>query len=107
MEEKQDVKIVKVSYKCPKCETGYLEPSGTVFTTFPPMFPHKCNVCEYGETFNASYPRIEYEPIKEQLPLTEDEILQRICDAMNYNNMCARATLGDLPKITIDDLKQK
>lgn len=110
MEERQDVKLVRISFKCPKCKTGYLEPTGKVFTTYPPMFPHKCNNCEYQQTFNETYPRIVHEPLDkpEVNPvLTEDQIQQRIADAINYNNNCARETLGDLPIITINDLKEK
>jgi len=114
MEERQDVKLVRIEFKCPECETGYLEPTGQVFTTNPPMFPHKCNVCEYGQTFNENYPRLVHEPLdKEEVSpiLTEDQILQRLADLMNYNNICARATLypgleiNEIPQITIEDLK--
>jgi len=45
--------------------------------------------------------------------LTEDQILQRICDAINYNNLCARATLypgleiDEIPVLTIENFKEK
>jgi len=105
-EVKQDVKMVKVDFSCPECESGYLRPSGTVLTTYPPMFPHMCDnpQCNYGQTFNHNYPIITHEPIESGV-LSEDEILQRIVDAINYNNLCAKATLGDVPKITIEDIR--
>ena len=66
MEERKEVKTIKVDYKCPKCKTGYLRSTGMVFTTDPPLFPHICNnpECGYGETFrNIKYPYVEYEAI--------------------------------------------
>ena len=35
-----------------------------------------------------------------------DDKLQKIADDINYHNDCARATLGDLPKVTVEDLKK-
>jgi hypothetical protein len=68
MEEKKTVKTVRIAYKCPKCETGYLRHTGRVLTTYPPQFPHSCDNpnCDYGETFSDKvYPHIEYEPIED------------------------------------------
>ena len=42
MEERVEVKQILVKYKCPKCKKGYLEATGTVFTTDPPIYPHVC-----------------------------------------------------------------
>jgi len=61
MEEREKVKTIKVDYKCPKCDVGYLRPSGTVLTSYPPQYPHKCTECDYTENFNRTYPYIEYE----------------------------------------------
>lgn len=36
----------------------------------------------------------------------EEKELQIIVDVINYNNFCARKTLGDLPKLTVVDLKK-
>jgi hypothetical protein len=106
MEEIQDVKMVRVDYKCPECETGYLRPTGMVLTVNPPLFPHMCDNpnCGYGETFNVNYPRIVHEPVEP--PLSNDQILEIIVNSINYNNMCARLTLGDLPLVTVEDLKK-
>jgi len=64
METRQEVKTIQVDYKCPKCNTGYLRPTGIVLCTYPPQYPHKCNnpKCDYGQTFpDARYPYLEYE----------------------------------------------
>jgi len=61
MEEIKEVKTVKVDYKCPKCEQGYLRPTGICYPMNPPLYPHKCTHCEHGETFsNKTYPYVDY-----------------------------------------------
>ena len=67
MEVRKEVKPIRIDYLCPRCKTGYLRPSGTVLTTYPPMYPHTCNneECDYGETFtDKSYPYLIWEEIK-------------------------------------------
>lgn len=62
-EETKEVKTFTVDYKCPVCDDGYLRPTGTVLTSYPPQYPHMCNResgCGYGETFNKIYPHIDY-----------------------------------------------
>lgn len=74
-EIRRNVKIVEVDYKCPECTTGYLRPTGTVYTTYPPMIPHRYNnpFCNHGETFTSKqYPYIDYEPIENDLLDTLD-----------------------------------
>lgn len=66
METKTIVHPVMIDYKCPKCDIGYLRPTGTVFACDPPHYPHSCNNpnCYYGETIrDKQYPYIEYEPV--------------------------------------------
>jgi len=63
MEVQNEVKVIKTDYKCPKCEIGYLRPTGQVLTSNPPQYPHMCNTehCNYGETFlGIKYPQIDY-----------------------------------------------
>ncbi len=67
METRKEVKQVQVDYRCPKCKNGYLRPTGTVLNSNPPQFPHKCNNCDYMETFrDKQYPYIDYEEITNQ-----------------------------------------
>jgi len=77
MEERKPVKQVLVDYKCPKCNEGYLRPTGQVYTTYPPMYPHRCNnpKCDYSETMhNKAYPHIEYEEIDSSKPIMDTNV---------------------------------
>lgn len=65
-EIRSEVKEVEVDYLCPRCNKGYLRPTGMVLATYPPQFPHFCNNpdCDYTETFrDIRYPYIEYKKI--------------------------------------------
>ena len=72
MEERNEVKIVKVDFKCPQCPDGHLRPTGTVLTSYPPQYPHMCDSvnCDYGQTFSLTYPYIDYVPINVVTNLT-------------------------------------
>lgn len=75
-EEIKEVKIVQIDFKCPNCTTGYLRPTGQVFTTMPPMIPHRCNnpLCNYTQTFtDKGYPYIDYKPIDDGLESLKGE----------------------------------
>lgn len=66
MEVRKNVRPIQIDFKCPKCENGYLRPSGTVLTTYPPQVPHHCNNedCDYRGTFmDISYPYLIWEEI--------------------------------------------
>ena len=115
MEERVEVKTFRVRYKCPDCETGYLIPTGKVLTSYPAKYPHKCDNpdCDYTQTFRGKkYPHHVTEP-QETPELTEDQRLQEFCDVINYNNLCARATLypvlviDEIPVLTIEELKKQ
>jgi hypothetical protein len=61
METRKDVKTVQVDFKCPKCNVGFLRPTGVVYSTYPAKFPHKCNHCDYNETFtDKQYPYMDF-----------------------------------------------
>ena len=113
MEERQEVKTYRIRYKCPNCETGYLEPTGKILMSSPPKYPHRCNAdCGHMQTFKVKYPHHTTEPC-EIVELTEDQILQKMIDVINHNNLCARATLypgleiDEIPVLTIEDFKEK
>jgi len=115
METRTEVKLFKVDYKCPRCDKGHLRHTGKVLMSSPAKYPHECNNpdCDYAETFTGiSYPYNEQVDCETTVELTEDQRLQELCDAMNYNNFCARATLypglgiDEIPTITIEDLKK-
>lgn len=62
-QEIKKVYTVKVDFKCPKCNNGYLRPNGRCLTAYPPKFTHNCNNsgCDYSETFsNRQYPYYDY-----------------------------------------------
>ena len=74
MEERQKVKTIQVDYKCPRCPTGYLRPTGIVCDNNPPTYPHKCNNpdCDYSKIMkNKKYPYIEYEPHDSSVQIRE------------------------------------
>lgn len=63
MEIRRKVSAINVDYKCPKCNNGFLRPTGLVLASNPPLFPHECNNkdCNYKERFHGiKYPYIDY-----------------------------------------------
>lgn len=61
MEVEKEVRVLKIDFECPKCEAGFLRPTGAALMSNPPIYPHKCNSCEYVQSFKHSYPIIRYE----------------------------------------------
>lgn len=61
MEFKRPVKTVWIGYWCDQCGQGEMKHVGTMLTSSPPQYPHKCTNCGYEETFWSSYPQITYE----------------------------------------------
>lgn len=114
METRKQLITIRVDYKCPECETGYLRPTGKVLMSSPPQYPHRCDnyKCNYIKTFrNKKYPHLDYEEsdVTEEV-LTEDQRLQKTVDVINYNNLCARATLypgleiDEIPVLTVEEI---
>lgn len=62
METKTPAKIVIVKQWC-GCG-GQLLPTGTVYTTYPAIIPHKCDKCGEIENFDKSYPYVDYEEVE-------------------------------------------
>ena len=58
IEKKIKVIPVEVHQYC-ECGGEFI-PTGFVYTTYPPKYPHECNKCNKRETFEKSYPTIEY-----------------------------------------------
>jgi hypothetical protein len=64
MEVSEQVQTFEIDFQCPICNKGFLRPTGTVLTTYPAQYPHKCNnlLCDYMETFYKTYPFTMYKP---------------------------------------------
>jgi hypothetical protein len=39
---------------------GELQNDGYMYPTYPPMYPHVCNMCGHKENLGSTYPKIEY-----------------------------------------------
>ena len=83
MKEIVNVKPVKIDYKCPKCNIGYLRPNGIIShygELNQPHHQHNCNnpICDYVETFNIYYPYIDYIPADVEFPT--EEVIQKYVD---------------------------
>lgn len=53
------VRIFRIEMMCDKCNEGQMKPTGMVYETYPPQYPHKCDKCGYENTFDEVYPRID------------------------------------------------
>lgn len=58
MPEVRKVESHQVDEKCPVCQKGWMRPTGIVLTNMPPQYPHKCNSCNYEQTYSVRYPYI-------------------------------------------------
>lgn len=58
MEVRNNLQTVKVRMMC-ECG-GEMEPTGEIYDTYPPRYPHKCLKCGEGEIYSRRYPCIEY-----------------------------------------------
>lgn len=64
--EKREVRTFEVDYRCPKCNIGFLRPTGIAVGGTPIKYPHKCNNpdCDYHEIMHGlNYPYLVYEPL--------------------------------------------
>jgi predicted Zn-ribbon and HTH transcriptional regulator len=48
-----------IDYRCPKCQTGWMRPTG--LTSPSSKFLHECNQCGYEAAFDIKYPHAIYE----------------------------------------------
>jgi len=66
MEEKREVRTFEVDFKCPKCNIGYLRPTGIAVGSTPMQYPHKCSNCDYHKIIkDRQYPYLVYEPLND------------------------------------------
>lgn len=107
---KTQVKTYRIDKVCPECKEGVLIANGNAYHySFFSNYEHICTVCKkrvviqnerypYEETKDMSKPEI----IKEQDNTLVNE--QNIVNEINFNNLCAKATLGEVPTVTLESL---
>lgn len=81
MEKKREVKTFEVDFRCPKCNIGYLRPTGIAVGGYPIRYPHVCNnpECDYHEIMKGyTYPYIVYEPIDTRIRIVMDGAINTI-----------------------------
>ena len=59
-EYETELKTIKISYECDKCNKGQMLPTGACLLSDPPQYPHSCNYCGFDYTFRKNYPLIKY-----------------------------------------------
>lgn len=42
---------------------GEMVSNGDAFLTYPPRYPHVCNVCKAVKTFNVRYPSLDFREV--------------------------------------------
>lgn len=69
MEQRLETKTYVIIQKCDKCREGKMMVDEnnmlTLLTSYPPLYPHKCDKCGHEENYNVVYPyqQIEYEEV--------------------------------------------
>lgn len=107
---KTQVNSYKIEKLCPTCGIGKLVSTGmAMYFNFYSNYEHRCTNCGCVVTLqNQIYPNIITEEIGE--PIMVEEIdntaieQENIVNEINYNNLCAKATLGDMPLLTVNDI---
>lgn len=65
MEERFEMKMYGINYKCKMCGTGnMIKSNGLMLTCDPPKFAHKCDNCGAETYLNDNYPMIKYEKLQ-------------------------------------------
>ncbi|GEM_PF-1650246 len=107
---KTQVRTYRIDKVCNKCKEGLLIANGTAFHyNFYSVYVHTCNKCgEQVYLQNESYPHEITEDIGKPKRIKETQDLlaeqQNIVNEINYNNLCAKATLGEMPLMTVEGL---
>jgi len=64
MEERFEIKMYGVNYKCKECKTGNMcEHNGKSLCTNPPQYLHKCDNCDAEEYLLNRYPLMKCEDL--------------------------------------------
>lgn len=100
----------RIDKLCPKCEIGVLIATENIvhLNTFS-YYEHRCSNCKHMMSLqNIKYPHNVTEDIGVPEYMAEiDNTLaeqQNIVNEINYNCLCAEATLGHIPKLTVEDI---
>jgi hypothetical protein len=107
---KTQVKTYRIDKVCNKCNEGLLIANGnSMHFNFYSLHTHICNKCgEVVQLQNEIYPHEITEDIGKPKKIKEVQDLlaeqQNIVNEINYNNLAAKATLGDLPIMTVEGL---
>lgn len=62
-EERIPVRPFRVYARC-ECG-GTFFPAGIVLTTFPPLYPHRCEDCRKTKEFESVFPYVDYVEVEE------------------------------------------
>lgn len=58
------VETFQVHYICDTCNTGTMQPTGEVLTSYPAKYPHVCNHCKEKKNFLKTYPYITHKEVE-------------------------------------------
>jgi len=56
MPEIRTTQVQQADQRCPKCNKGYMRPTGIVKTTNPPQYEHACTICGHKQDYGVRYP---------------------------------------------------
>lgn len=104
---KTQVKTYRIDKVCNKCKEGLLIANGhSMHFNFYSIHTHVCNKCgDIVQLQNESYPHEITEDVGKPIKVSEVQDLlaeqQNIVNEINYNNLCAKATLGEVPLMTV------
>lgn len=57
----QPVRVFRRFWRCPVCDDGHTEPTGSVLMCNPPQYQHRCRQCGYVFSAEAMTGDIRYE----------------------------------------------
>lgn len=101
---KTQVKTYRIDKVCDKCKEGLLIANGTAYHyNFYSTYIHVCNKCGNQVYINnEKYPHEITEDIGKPKRVEEPEFDEQLIEnEINYNNLCAKATLGNSNSISV------